>query len=152
MLYQIFYSHILMQVIWPPQLCPETPADTASLLASLERLRLPELVVHDCDSWRNIVDQVLVYLDQLRGVRGPDTGVTASALRRQLARSYRSYTSQCQSAMLLSGDTSLPLAPPPTQLLPWTDLVHSLATYQLSKLSHWHHTAQGGTVPPGTTG
>ena len=80
MLYQIFCSHILMQVIWPPQVCPETPADTASLLASLERLRLPELVVHDCDSWRNIVDQVLVYLDQLRGVRGPETGVTTSAL------------------------------------------------------------------------
>merc|ERR1719189_1325060 len=60
---------VLAEVIWPPQLCPETPADTASLLTCLERLRLPELVVHDCDSWRNIVDRVLVYLNQRDGVR-----------------------------------------------------------------------------------
>ena len=65
--------------------------------------------------------------------------MTLSSVRRSLARCYRTFTALCQDSLLLSSlDASLPpvsLAPPPVELLPWTDIVHLAALYQLSTLS-----------------
>ena len=66
--------------------------------------------------------------------------MTVASVRRSLARCYRTFTTLCQDAALLTSlDSSLPpmpsMAPPPVTFLPWTDLVHLAAMYQLSTLS-----------------
>ena len=65
--------------------------------------------------------------------------MTVASVRRSLARCYRTFSTLCQDALLLTSlDSSLPpvsMAPPPVTLLPWTDIVHLAAMYQLSTLS-----------------
>ena len=65
--------------------------------------------------------------------------MTVASVRRSLARCYRAFTTLCQDALLLTSlDSSLPpvsMAPPPVAFLPWTDIVHLAAMYQLSTLS-----------------
>lgn len=83
--------------------------------------------------------KILVYFDRLH-VRPVDSSVTVAGVRRSLARCYRTFTTLCQDAALLTSlDSSLPplspLAPPPVSFLPWTDIVHLAAMYQLSTLS-----------------
>ena len=51
------------------------------LVQRIDGLKLPEMVVHDTDNWRQLVEQVLVYLDRI-AVAGVDTSVTASNIER----------------------------------------------------------------------
>ena len=51
------------------------------LVQRIDGLKLPEMVVHDTDNWRQLVEQVLVYLDRI-AVTGVDTSVTVSNIER----------------------------------------------------------------------
>ena len=124
--------------------CVTSSEDITSIVDKLEQLRLPELVVHDSNTWKNVVDQVLVYLDRIY-VGGNDASVTMSSVKSALARRYRSYNSQCQTKTMFSSEPHFAVGGiPPVELLPWTDVVHAYATYKLSTIrcdkSVWYNT------------
>ena len=97
------------------------------LLNKLHGLKLPEMIVHDSDSWRQLVEQVMVYVEKI-AVAGVDTSVTVANIERYLARSYRMFLRKC-------GEPHLDIRAPPVELLSWTDIVHSLVLYRTSSLT-----------------
>ena len=152
-LYNSALDH-LMDVLKDPHLpdlcfphepsCATSLEDINNIVDQVEMLRLPELLVHDSTTWKNIVDQVLVYLDRIY-VAGEDASVTVSSVKSALARSYRSYNSKCQTKIMFSPEENFAVGGiPPVELLPWTDIVHAYATYKLSTLrceqSVWYNT------------
>eukprot|EP00092_Neocalanus_flemingeri_P027091 GFUD01029377.1.p1 GENE.GFUD01029377.1~~GFUD01029377.1.p1 ORF type:complete len:2023 (+),score=566.09 GFUD01029377.1:57-6125(+) len=96
-----------------------------SLVSVMEELKLPEMEVLETNTWKNLVEQVLVYLDKI-AVPGVDSSVVASNMTRSLARCYRTFLSRCSSQW--GGVESVP----PPEVLPWTDLVHSCIQYKLA--------------------
>lgn len=100
-----------------------------NLVTEIEKLKLPEFDVYETNTWRNLVEQVLVYLDKI-AVSGVDSSVVASNMTRSLGRCYRTFLSRCTSQW--GGVESVP----PPEVLPWTDIVHSCILYQLSTLDN----------------
>ena len=101
------------------------------------RLKLPEMIVHDSDSWRQVVEQVMVYVDKI-AVAGVDTSVTVANIERYLARTYRMFLRKC-------GDPQLDIRAPPVELLSWTDIVHSLILYRTSSLAEQETVSYDGS-------
>lgn len=98
-----------------------------SLVSVIERLKLPEIEVYETNTWKNLVEQVLVYLDKISEPE-VDSSVVVSSITRTLGRCYRTFISRCSSQF--GGLESVP----PPEVLPWTDIVHSCIMYQLSTL------------------
>ena len=59
--------------------------NTDQLVDKIEALKLPNIVVHDSSTWKNIVDQILVYVNGIY-VPGYETSIVVSNIRRSLAR------------------------------------------------------------------
>jgi len=129
----------LQDISWPAyefgihQLTQDIPADwnespyINKLVEVINKLKLPELVIYEADTWKNLVEQVLVYLDKI-AVSHVDNYITASAIKRSLARCYRGFVNRCLS--LWGGEESCP----PVEALPWTDIVHSCISYRLETI------------------
>ena len=65
-----------------------SPANINKMAGRIRNLKLPELIVHESGTWKNLVDQVLVYLDKIF-VSGFEPSVTLSSVQRCLAKRYR---------------------------------------------------------------
>ena len=79
--------------------------------------------VYESESWKNLVEQVWVYIDNI-SIPEHDTSVLCSELRRTLARSYRKFATQC---CLMGGKEK---TTPPPEILPWTDILICSAQYR----------------------
>jgi len=131
----------LQEISWPAQefsghrLESEIPLNwndsqyINNLVADIERLKLPELEVYETNTWKNLVEQVLVYLDNIL-VPEVDSSIVVSSINRSMGRCYRNFLSRCTSQW--GGLESVP----PPEVLPWTDIVHSCIMYQMSTLDN----------------
>ena len=84
--------------------------------------------VYESDSWRNLEEQVWVYIDAI-ALRGNDTSVLCSELRGALTRAYRKFATQC---CLMGGEEK---TTPPPEMLPWTDILICAAQYKIGCLA-----------------
>ena len=100
-----------------------------NLVTEIEKLKLPEFEVYETNSWINLVEQVLVDMDEI-AVPDVDSSVVASYMTRSLGRCYMTFLARCTSQW--GGVESVP----PTEVLPWTDIVHSCILYQLATLDN----------------
>jgi len=98
------------------------------IVRAIEDLKLEDFEVYESESWKNLVEQVWVYIDNI-SIPEHDTSVLCSELRRTLARSYRKFATQC---CLMGGKEK---TTPPPEILPWTDILICSAQYRIGCLA-----------------